>query len=141
MALPKKKFRELTFQILFSYHFKDKVDESDIGFYMNQLKTTRKNVEEAFEFAQKVFDKKEELDEEIEKVSTSYDLTRIPGVEMNILRLCLYELRYSKDTPKEVVIHEGIRLSKKFSTTESLTFVNALLDQLYKNNPKEVYNP
>lgn len=141
MSLPKKKFRELTFQILFGYHFKNEVNESDIGFYMKQLKTTRKNVEQAFELAFKVFNKKDELDQEIAKVSTSYDLPRIPGVEMNILRLCLYELRYCKETPGEVIIHEGIRLSKKFSTTESLTFINALLDQLYKNNPKAVYNP
>ena len=140
MALPKQKFRELVFQILFSNHFlKEKVEE-DLGFYMEQLKTTRKNVEEAYAVVSKVVELKPKLDEEIAKLSTSYEVDRIQSVEMNILRLCVYELVFEKEVPPEILITEGIRLAKKFSTKESLTFINAILDRLYKNNQDHVYN-
>lgn len=139
MTLPKQKFRELVFQILFSSHFLDG-DEKDAGFYMQQLKTTKKTVEEAFSKVEKIVELKPKLDEEIAKVSTSYDVDRIQSVEMNILRLSVYDLLFNREMPAKIVISEGIRLAKKFSTKESLTFINALLDQLYKNNQDLAYN-
>ena len=139
MALPKQKFRELVFQILFSSHFLKDGEENDLGFYMQQLKTTRKNVEDAFLRVTKIVEQKPKLDEEISKLSTSYDVDRIQSVEMNVLRLCAYELLFEKETPYKIIISEGIRLAKKFSTKESLTFINAILDQLYKNNQDLAY--
>jgi N utilization substance protein B len=141
MALPKQKFRELIFQILFSRNFLKDADSKDVGLYMQQLKTTKKIVEEAYTIALKVHELKAELDPKIAKASTSYEVERIQLVEMNILRLCLYELLYEKDVPSEVIISEGIRLAKKFSTKESTSFINAILDHLYKNNTELVYTP
>lgn len=141
MALPKQKFRELVFQILFSCNFLNEIDSKEVGFYMQQLKTTKKAVEEAYLVASKIHEMKVDLDSEIARASTSYEVERIQLVEMNILRLCLYEFLVEKEVPFQVVISEGIRLAKKFSTKESTSFVNAVLDHLYKNNSELVYNP
>ena len=48
MTFPQNKFRELVFQILYSHHFMEDAQDQDPGFYMNQLKTTKKNVLDAF---------------------------------------------------------------------------------------------
>lgn len=141
MSLPKAKFRELVFQILFSCHFMDHVDDQDPSFYMSQLKTTRKNVLEAFEQVNQILLKKESIDAQIRELSTSYELERIQSVELNILRLCIYEMNLKDAPAKEILISEGIRLSKKFSTTASISFINGVLDQLYKNNRELAYNP
>jgi len=141
MTLPKQKFRELIFQILFSRHFSEGTEFNDVGFYMEQLKTTKRVVVQAAEIALKIHELKPELDSKIAKASTSYEVDRIQSVEMNILRLSLYEILHDEEVPGEVAISEGIRLAKKFSTKESISFINAILDHLYKNNTELLYTP
>ncbi|MCH9632106.1 MAG: Transcription antitermination protein NusB [Chlamydiae bacterium] len=141
MTFPQNKFRELVFQILYSHHFMEDAQDQDPAFYMKQLKTTKKNVLDAFSEVEKILTMKNELDEEISRASTSYDISRIQSVELNILRLCLYEMKKEDALKTEILISEGIRLSKKFSTTESISFINGVLDHLCKNNSELVYNP
>ena len=68
----------------------------------------------------------------ISETSLSYDLDRIHSVERNVLRLGIYELFYETEIPPKVAIAESIRLSKKFGTPESVSYVNAIIDNLYK---------
>jgi len=51
--------------------------------------------------------------------------------DRNILRLATYELLFRLDTPPKVAINEAIELAKKFSTENSATFVNGVLDRIY----------
>lgn len=142
MALPHTKSRELIFQVLFSCHFLNDVHELDPAFFMEQLKTTHKNVIDAVKYVAKILPYKKEIDQEIAKVSTSYDITRIQGVELNILRLAIYEMKYDEaKLAPQIVIAEAIRLAKKFSTTESITFINGVLDNLYKNTSPITLQP
>ena len=46
----------------------------------------------------------------------------------------VYELLYDESIPPKVAISEAMRLAKKFGTPESATFVNALLDAIYKSS-------
>ncbi len=139
MSLPANKYRELVFQMLFSRHFSEELSPTMSTFFMKQLKTTRSNVESAFERASKIIEKKEQLDSLIAGASQSYDISRIQSVELNILRLSLYEILFDESIPEKVSISEALRLSKKFSTQESTSFVNAVLDYIYKNNSEKVY--
>lgn len=139
MSLPKNKFRELAFQILYRHQFLNESEELDVAFYMQALKTTKKNVLEAKEFVEKLLPHLSKLDEIIDQVCVGYELERIQSVEINVLRLCIYEMLYLKETPEKVLISEGIRIAKKFSTKDSVSFVNAILDQIYKNKSSSVY--
>lgn len=65
--------------------------------------------------------------------STSYEFERIPRIERNVLRLGVYEIMYDSDIPPKVAIAEAIRLTRKFATPESATFVNAILDSILKS--------
>ena len=55
----------------------------------------------------------------------------MPIVDRNILRLGTYELMFSLSTPPKVAINEAIELAKKYSTENSATFVNGVLDRIY----------
>ena len=81
---------------------------------------------------------KKEIDAVIVTHSQAYDLERIPRVERNIVRLGIYELLFSPDVPRKVVIAEAMRLARKFATKEAASFVNALMDSVYKSieNPE-----
>jgi N utilization substance protein B len=59
----------------------------------------------------------------------------MPAVDRNVLRLGLYELRYT-DTPVGVAISEAVELAKTYSTERSGAFVNGVLGALVDANPE-----
>ncbi|MBE7446768.1 MAG: transcription antitermination factor NusB [Planctomycetia bacterium] len=72
-----------------------------------------------------------EIDETISKVTEHWELRRMAIIDKNILRLGVYELLHRNDIPPKVSINEAIELAKKFSTKNSGTFVNGILDKIY----------
>lgn len=72
-----------------------------------------------------------EIDEKISSVTEHWELHRMAIIDKNILRLGVYELLYRDDIPPKVSINEAIELAKKFSTKNSGTFVNGILDKIY----------
>jgi N utilization substance protein B len=77
----------------------------------------------------------EELDRRIADASANWRLERMPAVDRNILRLAVYELTRT-DTPAAVVIDEALELARQFSTDESVSFVNGLLDAIHRQQHK-----
>lgn len=85
-----------------------------------------------------VWEHRSELDEAIGAVATGWRIERMPPVDRNLLRLSLYELRYT-DTPVGVVISEAVELAKQYSTARSGRFVNGVLAELARlERPAEV---
>jgi N utilization substance protein B len=70
-----------------------------------------------------------ELDQIVQELSRNWRLERMALVERNVIRLALYELKYTRDVPTNVVLDEAIELTKKFGTSEGAAFVNGLLDR------------
>ncbi len=62
--------------------------------------------------------------------SEHWKIDRMALVDRNILRLAIYELLYCPDIPERVTINEAIELGKRFSTDESGSFINGVLDQI-----------
>ncbi|MGH8916126.1 MAG: transcription antitermination factor NusB [Acidimicrobiia bacterium] len=77
-----------------------------------------------------VLEHKEELDYEIESASEHWSVARMPVIDRTILRLGLFELRHSKDTPTGAVVAEAVRLAQTYSTERSGAFVNGVLASL-----------
>ena len=75
------------------------------------------------------WDRRVDLDLEIAGAARGWRVERMPAVDRNILRLALYELRHT-DTPVAVVISEAVKLAKRFSTTNSGSYVNGILGNL-----------
>lgn len=57
---------------------------------------------------------------------------RMAAVDRNILRLASYELLFESDIPRPVVINEALEIARRFSTPESIHFINGLLDSIKK---------
>ncbi|WP_068468216.1 transcription antitermination factor NusB [Candidatus Protochlamydia phocaeensis] len=132
MALSQQKFREIVFQLLYSQDIGHPHEDVMIELIMAELSVSKKNVRLAQEKVNQIIEKLSEIDRLISSVSTSYDFDRIQIVTKNILRLGVFELFFDSGIPPKVAIAEAIRLSRKFSTPESASFVNALLDNLYQ---------
>lgn len=134
MPLPQPKFREIAFQLLYSYDLGTEQDAALVELIMKQLAVTRKAVKIADEKVAKLRALLPEIDAIIAKTSQSYDFERIQSVEKNILRLGVYELLYDPELPPKVALSEAVRLARKFGSPEAAAFVNALLDGIYKGS-------
>lgn len=132
MALSQQKFREIVFQLLYSQDVGRPNTELMIDLMMGELTVSKKNVRLAQDRVALILKELPDIDERISAISTSYDFDRIQTVTKNILRLAIFELFFDPLIPPKVAIAEAIRLSRKFSTPESASFVNALLDHLYQ---------
>ena len=78
-----------------------------------------------------IFEKKDLIDELIEKYSISWNIGRISIIVRSILMLSVYEILFS-DTPPKVAINEAIELSKSYGEEGSYRFVNGILNKLVK---------
>jgi N utilization substance protein B len=73
-----------------------------------------------------------EIDTLIQKVTERWTLERMACIDRNILRFATYELLYRNDIPPVVTINEAIEIAKKYSTSESASFINGILDKIAK---------
>ena len=74
-----------------------------------------------------------EIDGLISSHAEHWRLERMPAVDRNILRLAIYEMR-NIGTPAAVVIDEALELARRFSTEESVQFVNGVLDAVHRES-------
>lgn len=140
MVLSHQKFREIVFQLLYSQDIGHPDEALMIELIMNELAVSKKNVRLAQERVHHIQEHLTEIDPLISSVSTSYHFDRIQTVTKNILRLGIFELFFDDQIPPKVAITEAMRLSRKFNTPESASFVNALLDHLYQSSLGDLGN-
>jgi transcription antitermination protein NusB len=72
----------------------------------------------------------------IEESSDNWKLSRISGVDRNILRIAIFEMINCEDVPPKVAINEAIELGKRFGTDDSGAFINGVLDKIRKKLEK-----
>ncbi|GAA3056579.1 transcription antitermination factor NusB [Actinokineospora globicatena] len=70
------------------------------------------------------------IDELLTEHSEGWSLTRMPAVDLAVLRLGLYELLWATDVPDAVAIDEAVQLAKTLSTDDSPRFVNGVLGRI-----------
>jgi len=76
---------------------------------------------------------RQRLDDAIAARATGWPLSRMPVLDLNVLRLGAFELAERPDVPVAVVIDEAVELAKRFSTDDSGRFVNGVLAALAKD--------
>ena len=69
----------------------------------------------------------EELDAAINEVSKGWKTIRMGKVDLTLIRLAVYEIRFEEEIPVKVSINEAIELAKKYGTDDSPAFVNGIL--------------
>jgi N utilization substance protein B len=91
---------------------------------------------EAFRFAERLFlatlDRSEEADALIEAHARNWELGRIAMVDRLTLRMAITEFLHFEDIPPKVSINEAIEVAKAYSTDQSGTFLNGILDAVLK---------
>ncbi|MBQ6401626.1 MAG: transcription antitermination factor NusB [Firmicutes bacterium] len=76
----------------------------------------------------------EEIDGDINRCSTRWKTSRMPRVDLAIMRLACGEMRFAGDIPDAVAINEALNLAKKFSTPNSAKFIHGVLGAIAKTS-------
>ncbi len=127
----RSKQREQAFFLIYQSLFR----ESDGA--EKALEIFGENVEEVSGFAKQAYlgaeEKADELDSLISAYSRGWKINRIPKINHAILRLAIYELKYT-DTPDSVVINEAVELAKTYSGADDASFINGILGSVVREN-------
>ena len=78
----------------------------------------------------KVQEHLEEIDNILNEKSTGWKTKRMSKVDLNILRLAVYEMKYDEDVPVKVAINEAVEISKTFGGEDSASFINGILGKV-----------
>jgi N utilization substance protein B len=73
------------------------------------------------------------IDDILVAYAEGWTIDRMPGVDRAVLRLGVYELLWSTDTPDAVIINEAVELAKSLSTDDSPRFVNGVLARVLRD--------
>lgn len=128
----RREARELAVQILYA------LDSNGFTGLRETLQTFREEHPEVAgrvrEFAeslvQGVLTKREPIDDAIKARSKNWSLSRMPRVDLNVMRMAAYELMFRADIPKKVSINEAIEIVRRYGDKESPAFVNGILDEI-----------
>lgn len=133
--LKRRKIREIAMQILFLWDTQqERLAESADRVAADgteDLETRR----QAIEMADGTWSQRETIDQWIERLAPQWPPRRQPAVDRSLIRLAVWELTNTV-TPPKVVIDEAIELAKEFSTEQSGSFVNGVLDAVLKEHEK-----
>ena len=129
----RRKSRELALQMLFQSDMgKQDAEQVRRTFWAEHGATSA----EVRGFADDLFrvatDRVTEIDRLIEKHAEHWRRERMAAVDRNLLRAAVAELLAYKETPRAVVINEALEIARKFSSPESVHFVNGVLDSVGK---------
>ena len=124
--------REHIFKLLFMTHFNSQEEMPDqLAFYFESLEELEEKdqtyMKEKYE---NILGHVEEIDELLNEYSKGWKTTRMNRVDLNALRLAVYELKYDDEVPVGVAINEAVELAKRFGGDTSGSFVNGILGKI-----------
>jgi N utilization substance protein B len=130
----RRKSRELVLQMLFQADMgKQSPDVVRKTFWAERGDVD----EEARGFAEDLFrvasDRLEEIDALIGKHTRHWKMDRMAAVDRNLLRAAVAEFLGYPETPRPIVINEALEIARRFSTPESVQFINGVLDSVGKD--------
>ena len=116
--------------------YQAETSSSDIETALDHIFESESFIEDTKKFASclasEAWKERGEADNIISGLSHDWSIDRIAEVDKSILRLAIYELRSTEETPASVVINEAVELAKKFSGEESSRFINGILGGFLK---------
>jgi N utilization substance protein B len=128
-----RKARELALQLLFLWDAHGESDAEMTSQVTHEASDDPILRQRSADLARHAWEAREGSDRWVERLAPQWPPRRQPGVDRNILRLAIWELT-NTDTPPKVVIDEAIELAKTYSTENSPSFVNGVLDAVLKEH-------
>lgn len=132
--LVRRKSRILALMMLFSLEQQEStsIDTARSVFSVFSPRLPQGAEDYALHLLHGVLESRDTYDAWVKKHIRNWDYDRLPLVDRQILRIALFEIEHEKNSPVPVIINEAIDISKIFSTAESPSFINGVLDAIIR---------
>ncbi len=123
--------REFSIQVLYSYYLSGNPIDQIIETIASFNEYPEYDEEHMRLLVTKTITNTEALDIRIREKAANWDFSRIAVIDKIILRQAIAEFLYADDVPPRVTIVEAVELAKVYSTEDSFSFINGILDKIY----------
>ncbi len=131
-GMSRRELRENLFRMLFlkDFHEEEELKEQIQLYFEMMEEPSEKDCQYLNTRFKQIVEKLQEIDHIIEESSSGWRLNRMGKVDLTILRLATFELKYDEEIPTGVAINEAVEIAKKFGEDNSPSFINGILAKI-----------
>lgn len=129
--------RELLMQLLFQMEVSNDFSREVTDKYLQEHQIAEPSAKYIKDLAAAIGENLTTIDDSINKHSIRWKTTRLPKVDLAVLRLAIGEIMYEDSLPPKVSINEAVNIAKKYSTNESGKFINGVLGSIVRTSADE----
>ena len=125
----RSKLRENIFKLLFMTEFNGAEEMPEqLSMYFSEIEDLNEKDRAYMEVKyQNIMDREAQIDALLNDASSGWKTSRMSKVDLTILRLAVYEMKFGEHVPGKVVINEAVEMAKRFGQDGSASFINGIL--------------
>ena len=144
--MKRRELRQHIFEMLFQVEFHSSEElEEQLALFLQSIREDQEVTAEDEAYILKkcrgILEVLPALDLAVDRASWGWKTSRLGKVELAILRLAVYEMRYDEDVPVSVAINEAVELAKKYGQEDSPAFINGILGKAAKLKEEQEEKP
>lgn len=131
--------RIITLQSLYELEFRKKAGDATVDLdtiiakNIEPYEKALGDTEFVYTLSHGVAERIKELDDILTPIAPEWPISDIAAIDRNVLRMGVYELKYSgKTVPPKVAINEAVELAKAFGSDNSSKFINGVLGTVFR---------
>ena len=130
--MTRREIRELIFKMVFRVEFHDEEEiPQQLRLFMDTLESASDEERTYIEHkVQEILAHLDEIDAIIDSSAQNWKTSRMAKVELTLIRLAVYEIRFEEGIPIGVAINEAVELAKAYGEDNSASFVNGVLARI-----------
>ena len=129
--MTRREIREEIFRLLFRIEFYPKEElEEQLKYTSDERETAKADSDYIQNKINDLADRVEEIDAMINAVAKGWKTARMGKVDLTLIRLAVYEIKFEEEIPTGVAINEAVELAKKYGAEDTPSFVNGILAKI-----------
>ena len=128
--MSRREVRELIFKLLFRVEFnqKEELAQQEVFFFEDEENQAEEEYSDQVKGKfRRIVERLDEIDAMLNEKAKGWSTNRMGKVDLTILRLAVFEIKYDEEIPTGVAINEAVELAKKFGQDSSPAFINGVL--------------
>ena len=127
IVVARRRTRSLVMQALYEFDTVEHSAADVLDERLSEMGLSRRDTEFARTFLDGIFANAAEIDKIIAEFAPGWPISQMAVVDRNILRMAIYEIIASQETPPRVAVNEAVELAKAFGGESAPRFINGVL--------------
>lgn len=136
-TMTRRQMREHLLKLLYlrDFHSLEELDEQNSLYFELFTDVIEEDSAKILQRYKLIVDRLPEIDHIITDAMSGWKLSRIGKLELNLMRIAVYEIRFDNDVPDKAAINEAVDIAKSYcSEDSSYGFINGVLANVIRKN-------